>query len=411
MKEDEILLELLRAFMTGEVPDLTENNIIWEKIYESSIMHNVFPMIYEAALRLPVFDGAKRELRQIWKRQTVASVMSQMQRTSRFLAIYRAINKEGLQVLVVKGLICRRLYEKPDHRISNDEDLYVLDRDFERCHRLFLEEGLKTDAGERLQERDVVSYYDTVTGLHIELHRQLFSEKSKAYGSFNSIFENSAENYITEIVDGIPVMTMNHTDHMLFLICHSLKHFIHSGFGIRQICDMVMFANAYGSDIDWPYIMKKLENIHGDVFWINLAAIGERYLGFSGDSSGFHPEKYGIQSKPDELLEDILAAGVFGKSSENRLHSSNITLDAYAEHGSSVGAALLKTVFPGRRYLKKRYPVLEKFPVCLPAIWLYRLINYGMKLIPGKKKYVSLTDSLTIGSKRIELMKKYGIIR
>lgn len=75
-------------------------------------------------------------------------------------------------------------------------------------------------------------------------------------------------------------MTMNHTDHMLFLICHSLKHFIHSGFGIRQICDMVMFANAYGSDIDWPYIMKKLENIHGDVFWINLAAIGERYLGF-----------------------------------------------------------------------------------------------------------------------------------
>ena len=409
MKEDEILLELLRAFMTGEVPDLAEDNIIWEKIYERSVMHNVFPMVYEAALRSPVFDGAKEGLRQLWKRQTVASVMSQMQKTSRFLDIYRAINREGLQVLVVKGLICRLLYEKPDHRISNDEDLYVCSRDFERCHRLFLEEGLKADAGESLRDRDVVSYYDAATGLHIELHRQLFSEESKAYGSFNSIFENAAESHITEMADGVPVMTMNHTDHMLFLICHSLKHFIHSGFGIRQVCDMVMFANAYGSDIDWSYVMKQLKDIHGDVFWINLAAIGERYLGFSKEQAHFYPEKYAA-AEPDALLEDIFEAGIFGKSSENRLHSSNITLDAYAEKGKAARSALLTTVFPGRRYLRKRYPILEKYPALLPAVWMGRLAGYGRKLLPGKKKYVSLAESLNIGNKRIELMKKYRII-
>ena len=412
MREDQILLELLRAFMTGEVPRLTEKNIIWEKIYERSMMHNVFPMVYEAALRSSAFGKAKEELRQIWKRQTIATVMSQMQRTSRFLNLYRKMNEEGLRVLVVKGLICRQLYTKPDHRISNDEDLYICSRDFERCHRLFLREGLKADAGSNLDDKDVVSYYDIVSGLHIELHRQLFSESSKAYGSFNSIFENSIENQVIQRVEGVPVRTMNHTDHMLFLICHSLKHFLHSGFGIRQVCDMVMFANAYGSNINWHYIMKKLRQIHGDVFWINLVAIGELYLGFSRKRANFYPEKYRARAgtDPDALLDDILEAGVFGKSTENRIHSSNITLDAYAEHGSSVGSALLRTIFPGRRYLTKRYPVLEKFPVLFPVMWLYRLLSYGMKLIPRKEKYVPLTGSLNIGSKRIELMKKYRII-
>ena len=410
MREDQILLELLRAFMNGKVPDLTENDIIWEKIYERSIMHNVFPMVYEAALCSPAFDKAKEELRQIWKRQTVASVMSQMQRTSRFLKLYEKMNEEGLQVLVVKGLICRQLYEKPDHRISNDEDLYVRSRDFGRCHRLLLREGLKADAGPNLEDKDVVSYYDPVSGLHIELHCQLFSEKSKAYGRFNGMFENSIKNHIVQMVDGVPVMTMNHTDHMLFLICHSLKHFLHSGFGIRQVCDMVMFANASGSDIDWRRIMKKLRQINGDVFWLNLAVIGQRYLGLSRERARFSPEKYGTRTDPDALLDDILEAGVFGKSSEDRVHSSNITLDAYAEHGFSVGGSVLRTIFPGRRYLAKRYPILGKFPILLPVMWLYRLLSYGVKLIPGKKKYVSLTGSLNIGSKRIELMKKYGII-
>lgn len=35
---------------------------------------------------------------------------------------------------------------------------------------------------------------------------------------------------------------MNASDHLFYLICHALKHFYHSGFGIRQVCDILLFA-------------------------------------------------------------------------------------------------------------------------------------------------------------------------
>ena len=409
--ENRILLELLRSFMDGEVLDLTEKNISWERIYQLSLIHNVLPMTYESAYRISEFGKAPENLRATWKRQTIATVMNQMQRTSRFLEIYRKVNQAGLEVRVVKGIICRLLYEKPDHRTSNDEDLFIRRQDFQRCHQIFLEEGLVAEQGTDLEWKDVVSYHDPDSGLHIELHQQLFSEDSAAYGNFNSIFKQSIEKHIVQIVDGVPIMTMNYTDHMLFLICHSLKHFLHSGFGVRQICDMVMFANTYGEKIEWHYIMKQLRQIHGDVFWINLVDIGERYLGFSREKAHFHPETYGIQMDSEALLEDIFEAGVFGKSSENRVHSSNITLGAYTNSGRFTANALLKTIFPERKYLTGSYPVLQKAPVLLPVMWLHRLFSYGMKMLPGKKNTVSATESLNIGNKRIELMRKYQIIR
>lgn len=409
--ENQILLELLRSFMGGEVLDLTEKSISWERIYQLALMHNVLPMAYEAAYQNNGFGELPENFRIAWKRQTIATVMNQMQRTSRFLQVYQRIMDEGLQVLVVKGLICRQLYVKPDHRTSNDEDLLVDGRDFERCHQIFVEEGLVTEQETDLKQKDVVSYHDPGSGLHIELHQQLFSEESAAYGNFNGIFKQSIEKHIVQTVDGVPIMTMNYTDHMLFLICHSLKHFLHSGFGVRQICDMVMFANTYGEKIEWNYIMKQLRQIHGDVFWINLVDIGERYLGFSREKAYFYPETYGIQMDSEALLEDIFEAGVFGKSSENRVHSSNITLGAYADSGNSTSNTLLQTIFPKRKYLTGRYPILQKVPVLLPVMWLHRLFSYGMKLLPGQKKTVSVAESLNIGNRRIELMKKYQIIR
>ncbi len=409
--ENQILLRLLRSFMDGEVLDSLHEPVSWEKIYQLSWIHSVLPMAYEAAYQLPEFAEVSEEFRAGWKRKTIGTVMSQMQRTSRFLDIYRRINREGLMVLVVKGIICRLLYEKPDHRTSNDEDLFVCRQDFQRCHQIFVEEGLVAEQGSDLEQKDVISYHDPRSGLHIELHQQLFSEDSAAYGNFNQIFSHSIKNHIVQMIDDVPVRTMNPTDHMLFLICHSLKHFLHSGFGIRQICDMVMFANVHGRDIDWNRIMKALKNIQGEVFWVNLVDIGERYLGFSQEQACFYLKEYGIKADSRALLEDVFEAGIFGKSSENRVHSSNITLSAYADRGISTGNSLLRTIFPGRKYLIKRYPVLERIPVLLPFMWLHRLFSYGMKLLPGKKKTVSVAESLDIGNRRIELMKKYQIIR
>lgn len=412
--ENRTLLALLRSFMSGEKLVLGEEVAEFascEDVYQLSRIHSVLPMVYEAAYRLPSFQALPEDFRRRWKKQTIATAMDQMQRTAAFLALYRKLNEAGLTVLVVKGILCRALYPKPDHRTSNDEDLFVRKQDFEACHRLFLDAGLAADKKEHLLEEPVISYFDLKSGLHLELHQQLFSEGSQAYGNFNALFANSIEKYIVQTVEGVEIATMNHTDHMLFLICHSLKHFLHSGFGIRQVCDMVLYANTYGAEICWDSVMEALKQIHGDVFWLNLVDIGEQYLGFSRVQAHFAVQADEALLDSDALLADIFEAGVFGKSSESRLHSSNITLHAYADGGESQRGAVLKTVFPSRKDLSERYPVLNKLPVLLPVMWVHRLACYAMETLPKKGRGNSAAESVNIGRRRIELMKKYRIMK
>lgn len=412
--ENRTLLALLRSFMSGEKLVLEEQapeSVLWEEVYQLSRIHSVLPMAYEAAYRLPSFQALPEDFRDRWKKQTIATAMNQMQRTAAFLALYRKFNEAGLTVLVVKGILCRALYPKPDHRTSNDEDLFVRKQDFEACHRLLLDAGFVADKKENLLEEPVVSYFDLKSGLHLELHQQLFSEDSQAYGNFNALFANSMEKHIVQTVEGVKIAAMNHTDHMLFLICHSLKHFLHSGFGIRQVCDMVLYANTYGAEICWDLVMGALKQIHGDVFWLNLVDIGERYLGFSWVRANFMVQADKTVLDSDALLADIFDAGVFGKSSESRLHSSNITLHAYADGGESQSGAVLKTVFPSRKNLAGRYPVLNRLPVLLPVMWIHRLACYAMETLPTKGRSNSAAESVDIGRRRIELMKKYRIMK
>ena len=117
------------------------------------------------------------------------------------------------------------------------------------------------------------------TGLHIELHRQLFSENSYKYNYLEKIFKNVFKNSNSVEINGVKVKTFSYDEHLLYLICHSTKHFLASGFGIRQLCDLVMFVNCYGKEINWEYIWINLERLNLMTFVLNLMDIGVKYLG------------------------------------------------------------------------------------------------------------------------------------
>lgn len=48
---------------------------------------------------------------------------------------------------------------------------------------------------------------------------------------------------------------MEPTGHLFFLICYAFKHSLHSGYCIQQVCDIVLFANQYGQEIDWRLVL------------------------------------------------------------------------------------------------------------------------------------------------------------
>ena len=142
-----------------------------------------------------------------------------------------------------------------------------------------------------LDEEYEVSYGKQGSPLYIELHKELFSSDSEAYGDFNRFFENPVKNQILIEKEGIEISTLNYTEHLFYLLCHAYKHFLHCGFGIRQVCDIVMYSNAWGERVNWQLLLGWSREIHGEFFAAALFQIGRKYLVFDEKKACF-PEEW-----------------------------------------------------------------------------------------------------------------------
>lgn len=405
-------LEAVGAFLKNQTVDWTEEMDCgtWNDLFRRAQEQSVLPLVFEAVYRNPKFAEIESEFAFV-KREVQLQVIMQESRTTEFLNIYRFLNESHIFPIVVKGIICRQLYRLPDFRISSDEDLFVPRGQMGKCHKLLTQYGLETDcnlrSGEDLPEE--ITYVDGKKGICLEVHSALFGPKDGAYSGLNDLFADSYEKRIAERIGETEVFTMSETDHMLYLICHAFKHFLHSGFGIRQVCDIVQFANHYGSRIDWKYVREKTGEVHADVFAAALFRIGDTYFCLDREKAGMRECWADIRVDESELLEDLLESGVYGNISLARKHSSMITLNAVIAGKKQKQRSLTQSVFPERTYLIGRYPYLKKYPFLLPVAWLNRIWLYREE-VKDKGVKESAAKSVEIGNRRVALLKKYKIL-
>lgn len=409
----EMFLEAVRASLYNKTVSWTEPLAAqeWDELFRMASAHQILPMIYQSVYKSVSFKEsdfpAAANLKNTVRRQTVTQIM----KTSDLTRLYKTLLSRDLKPLVVKGVVCRSLYPNPDLRLSGDEDIYMQAGRYEEYHKAFSEAGMEIVESDRenADTLQVVTYRKKDGVLHVELHRSLFNE-GEALKGMNELFSDVFENAIALNIDGATIYTMCHTDHLLFLIVHAFKHFIYSGFGIRQVCDIIMYAAKYGKEIDWEKVLGECEKFNGDVFAAALFDMGEKHLGFDFDKACIPDEWRERAVDSTELLDDLLSGGVFGDSSMDRRHSANITLGAVAmgKQGKKAKASVIKAMFPPKSRLEGDYSYLKKYPVLLPAAWAQRLFKYGMENLNSDN---SAAKTLEIGNKRVELLKKYKITR
>lgn len=413
-KNYDLFLQALKASLRNRKAEWTHEMTVedWDFLFRLANIHNVVPMIYEAVYSCESAKSMPAEMTAFFSRKAVRDVSMQAMQTNQFLRLYEYLRNAGVTPLVVKGIVCRSLYPNPDYRISSDEDLLIPPEQFEVCHKAMLDFGMQvTETDKDIFAAHEVAYGKAGSPLYIELHKSLFPPQSDAYGDYNRYFED-VWSRTTEIqADGQSVMTLSHTDHLFYLICHALKHFLHSGFGIRQVCDIVLFSETYGKEIDWHDVMKRCVSIQGDKFTAALFKIGTKYLDFDSERACLTDEWMSIDIDEELLLEDLLEAGVYGDSDLSRKHSSNITLGAVEadKKGKKAKGGVIKSVFPSAKDLSGRYPYLSKKPYLLPVAWTDRILKYRRETSSMSNN--DAAQSLKIGNKRVELLKKYGIVK
>lgn len=389
-------LHIAKAAISGG--DLPAEKADWPAIFTLANQQKLLPILFEAVRKTPAAEG-NTALFAMTKQQVIGQVLNQTVRTAEFADLYRQLRAAGLHPVVVKGQLCSRLYPLKDHRISADDDLYIPDAEFMACHEQLLANGLRTDTpADELSTTDEVSYTKNGSPLYIELHRHLFDSAEDAHDKLNHFF---ADLKPVEI-DGFLAMPPH--EHLLYLILHAYKHFVRSGIGLRQFCDIGLWARAYHDEIDWQILHDQCASVHAATFAAAAFRIAKDYLGIAFDLST--PWDASIDVEP--LLHDTLCGGVYGSNDLTRLHSSTVTLNAVKASRTGEKSSVLRTVFPKREYLERRYPYLKKRPYLLPVAWAQRLAHYASEKQSGAGN--SASGSIKLAKERIELMKRYDIM-
>ena len=383
------------AVSSGELP---AENVDWPAVFALAGQQKLLPIVFEAVRKTPA-AAENAALFAVTKQQVIGQVLNQTVRSAEFADLYHKLRAAGLHPIVVKGQLCSRLYPLNDHRISADDDLYIPDAEFMACHERLLANGLTTDTpADEFATADEVSYTKSDSPLYIELHRHLFDSAEDAHDELNRFFAdlNPVE------IDGLLAMPPH--EHLLYLLLHAYKHFVRSGIGLRQFCDIGLWARAYHAEIDWQRLHDQCESVHAATFAAAAFRIARDYLGIEFDLPA--PWSDAVDAEP--LLHDSLCGGVYGSNDLTRLHSSTVTLNAVKASRTGEKSGVLRTVFPKREYLERRYPYLKKRPYLLPVAWVQRIAHYAGEKKTGADS--SASGSIKLAKERIELMKRYDIL-
>ena len=409
---DELLLAILRKAIRDKKATLAESLSKSElsALLDRAEEHKVLPLIFNAICHSPLLRNIDDQIVAHYQKKAIEEITRQIVQTNEFLVMLHDMQECNLDPVVTKGLVCRELYPQPMLRPSVDEDLLVDSNQFKAAHDAIVAYGLTADHGEPDFEEDAeISYHSSDSPLYIELHRELFTPDQEAYGLFASIFTDVFHHTMTINVQDMQVRTLSPSDHLLFLILHAYKHFLYGGVGIRQLCDIGLFAERYTKHIDWKLIRENCEIAGMGKLPAAFFQIIEKDLGISTENMSL-PSLWREPIDTMPLLEDILTGGLMGNNSLNRMHSSNITLGAVAAKGGHHHslAGLLQSLFPSLKYMEGEFGYVKRMPFLLPLGWVHRIYIYMTNVMRSKR--LSAVSTLKIGQERLALLKRYGII-
>lgn len=398
-------LKITNCFIHAKSCEVSEDFLAFEELYKLAAIHRVTAAVFDIICQdARACEAMGQELFARWKMHAIREVSLQAQKTCGFLQLYQQMGEVGLRPLVVKGIIRRQMYDKSDYCSSSDEDLLIRREDFALCDAFLLQRGFKRQEIDPTHLPVEISYLHPTNSIYLEVHLALFPERDESYGDLNRDFSQAFDTCVFEEIEGVQVWTLEPTLHMWYLICHSLKHFLHSGFGVRQICDMVKMAEFYGERIHWETILELIRKRKLERYWGGILDIAVKYLGFEPEE--ICEDICPVQMDGTNFLLDLFDSGIYGSSSLARRQSSNMTLTAAKKGRKSTLSSLWHSLFPGREYMQKKFAYLKKRPWMLPVAWGQRLKGYVRAQNNGKDH-----KSIQIGMQRVELLKQYGLLR
>lgn len=411
------LLELAAIGATGKKVLIRVED--WPEVIKLSQEQFVLPLVGIALLKNPEIDcpeDLRSRVIEIARSQSSANLI----RKHRILNLLHEMEEAGLHAQLIKGYPIGECYAFPESRGSNDTDI-LISSDQEEAVCAFLR-----NLGFRIDKRGKTSHH--AIGQHpklgmVEIHVQLYAELMREVWFQDGKKDiEIKEDYIRIETDHTPYSSLGHTDHLLFLTLHTIKHFIFSGMGIRMMLDMALYYSKHKNEIDLKRYWRILDELRytdfvNAVFWSLIDTGIFDISDFAGISS---ERPLGIQ----ELLYDLEVGGHMGINGSwpdglyeysRRLLMRSKSLGQYRIYMIRMKLRdAYQNMFPDKEGLCRIYPILNKHGQLLAIFRVYRMFSYPIqKICSGalrKQLRSGSSDMPEEAKRRVDLFKTLGMI-
>ena len=330
----------------------------WEMVCYIAERHGVLPLLYGGlALEKTVSEAVR-------SRVTVAARRA-VQQSYRILFLSRflisKLESAGIVVILLKGVGTAAFYPVPELRKTGDVDLLLIDPAcMDKAEEILLQCGCRVSK-RQLALHHVV--FETREGIEVELHTML-AEPFDNQGINRYLQEKLSDcgrNIRRVNCMGVELPLLDVGYHAYELLLHMLQHFLRSGFGLRLLCDWVVFWNRETDHEERKKYMTLVQESGLKGFSDMVTQFCCTYLGLDPKKTAWMEitAKYDVE----EFLREILEAEEFGKSAPDRM----VTL-----RSNRLGAYVREF----HHQMRLNFPRVGKCFLLWPGLWLATLVRF-----------------------------------
>lgn len=397
-KEQLELCRLLSLALHDELLEKLNPDVDYERVIAIAESHKVtsllYPVLEEKNLQENVWSVVKNKGEQA------------VQQSYRLLMLSRYVigllKENGIDTVLLKGCGTAAWYPVPELRKSGDVDLLLgNEEEATKAVQILNQKGFVTAGDQRANHHIVCVSPDRISiELHISLAEPFDNDKTNRFLAEKQkhFFQNRRK------VDsmGITFELMSDAYHAFYLLLHMLQHFMRAGFGIKLLCDWVVFWEKNLTDEEKETFLNLVRESGTLGFARMMTNVCVRYLGLKKEKVLFllntedALEKKTCIQLTEELIEEIFEAEEFGKSSSNRM----VVLR---------GTRLIDFIREFHHQMKLTYPKASKCGLLYPILWI--MTFFGFLYRNKKVRKISSKQIFIKAKKRSRLVKKMKLFQ
>ncbi|NOW02664.1 nucleotidyltransferase domain-containing protein [Clostridium beijerinckii] len=397
------IINILKASIWRQKFRYDKNIIIeWPLLIKEAREHNISSLVYYSLDRR-YLENIDIDILEQWKKEIFIVNLIQRNNINNVLGIIDDLKKHGIEIIVLKGIVLREFYTRPEFRTMGDIDILIKRDDYDKVKSYLISIGYECiDEG----KNEVHQGFTSKGRLEIEVHWNLINNKY-FHGNIEE-FENNLWNNSIEIdINGVKTRMLSFNDFFFHMCLHMAVHAKFSGFGLRQLYDLSVFIINRYNELDWDYLIKKSEQYKILKFTQGLILLCNKLFKIEVPSK-ILTNVISVKEL-DLLLENILRSGVHGKKEEIEDFKALYRYGTNEYHIESNLLRIIKFLFPGKSEMMSRYSYAKRSYFLLPVAWMHRAfrgicVKYGViNIFRNSKKAVSL------GKQRNKLIKSFEL--